>query len=98
MAPVMMEDIYYQLRSPSLLLSVADDNTRFCSLKRGDYVLCMGTTYVDRKRCAVLLHQTEEGETVHLLHRVSRFGRGKGEWREVNPMLVIALADRLPTL
>jgi hypothetical protein len=81
----------------TLELPIADSKKSF-KLRRMDAVLCIGITYVDRRRYAVLSHQTEDEEVLQLLHRVSRFNRGRGEWRELNPMLVIALADKIPTL
>lgn len=91
------EDHYYQLRSMTLELPIADTEKTF-RLRREDAVLCIGVTTQQRKRYAVLLHQDEGGETVHLMHRVSRFNRGRGEWRELNPMLVVALSDQIPSL
>lgn len=96
--PILKEDVYYQLRSPSLLLSVADSDA-VCLLARGNYVLCIGLTTIDGARFAILLYNNEAtGDEKRLLNRVSSFGRGKGEWRELNPMMVVALADVLPVL
>jgi hypothetical protein len=39
-----------------------------------------------------------EGKDIILYHRLSKLKRGPGEWREVNPMLVIAKADELPVV
>ena len=67
-------------------------------LYRGDLVICIGIDVTKGKRYAVLWHQDENEQQVGLLHRVSRWNRGAGEWTELNPMVVIALSDKLPTI
>lgn len=90
------EDVYYELRSPRLQLLKADENKQVWK-RRGDIFLCIGIIAQGRKRYAVLVHQNEDGDHETFRHRVSRYTRGKGEWRELNPMMVVALADRLPS-
>ncbi len=88
---------YYELRTPDLSFKVGVSGGTFI-LKRGSCVLCSGFVSIDRKKHVELLFQTEDGETKPLYHRVSRFNRGSGDWREMNSMMVVAMADKLPVL
>jgi len=89
------EDVYYELRSPRLQLFEADSGKAVWK-RRGDIFLCIGVLTERRKSYVILVHQNEDGDHETYRHRVSRYSRGKGEWRELNPMMVVALADRLP--
>lgn len=99
----MAPGFYYQLRSPhwKFLKGEVEGRKRY-ELKREDVVLCADIVRRDgvngRGRYAKLLHQTDDGDTISLFLRVSRSSRPPGTWRELNPMLVIALADKIPTL
>ena len=99
---ILKEGVYYQLRSPSLTYTDTDveDEKRF-TLRREDVVLCTAIVHRSGKsgrgRYARFLHQDADGETHTLFHRVSRTGRGRGDWNELNPMVVLARAEDLPT-
>ena len=84
---------YYQLRSRHLDTKIAGTQDKF-TLKREDVVLCIGFAR-ERGRMAILRFQQEDGEVLSLFHTVSRFNRGSGNWRELNPMLVISMADKI---
>lgn len=85
--------VYYQLRSRHLDVTLAGTQDKF-TLKREDVVLCIGfARHLGRQ--AFLRFQQEDGEVLSLFHFVSRFNRGAGNWRELNPMLVIAMADKI---
>lgn len=103
---VFQPDTYYELRSNVLIFSGNDvENWKIKTefkLTRGEIVLCteiipMRNGAQGRGRYARLVHRQDEHEWV-LYHRLSRLDRGQGQWNEVNPMIVLALADRLPTL
>ena len=94
-ALVLKPDTYYRVLSRKLDMGHLD-------LYREDIVLCTEIVhrshgYRGRGRYATLLH-LRDGQNVVLRHRVSSYGRGSGNWEEVNPMMVLALADQLPTL
>jgi len=88
--------VYYELRSRHLDVKIAGTQDKFV-LKRGNIVLCIGFAR-ELGRQAILRFQQEDGEVLSLFHTVSRFNRGSGNWRELNPMMVIALADEIPIL
>jgi hypothetical protein len=96
-------ETYYELRSNELFFTGKDvENSNEVKLVREEIVLC--TEIISRRaghngrgKYARLLLRRDGGEFV-LFHRLSRFDRGAGQWREVNPMIVLALADQLPTL
>lgn len=98
-------DTYYELRSNVLIFSGKDvENTKLKEIKltRNGVVLCTEICRArvggqGRGRYARFLHR-QDGVDLVLFHRISRFNIGAGEWREVNPMIVLALADQLPTL
>lgn len=97
---------YYELRSNVLLYSGKDvenwSSKSDFKLRRGEIVLCTGIVSMrygeqGRGKYARLVVASDGGEWI-LFHRLSRHSRGAGEWREVNPMIVLAKADALPTL
>jgi hypothetical protein len=102
---VLQPDVYYKLRSNVLLFSGQDvENWSLKSdfkLRRGEIVLCTAiVTRVGgqgRGKYAKLLVRSD-GDEWTLYHRVSRNNVGNAQWDEVNPMIVLAMADRLPTL
>ena len=100
---ILKEGVYYQLRSPYLTWTDTDvEDEKRLTLRREDVVLCTAIVHRSGKsgrgRYARFLHQDADGETRVLFHRVSRTGRGAGEWSELNPMIVLARAAELPTL
>jgi hypothetical protein len=101
--PQLRELTYYQLRTPEIRFERPDvDGCKRCVLSRGDYVLCV--EFLNRSgsngrgRYAKLLYQNEHGDRITLFYRVSRYNRGQAQWQELNPMLAIALSDKIPTL
>lgn len=104
-AVVFEPGLYYELRSNVLLFSGQDvENWSLKSdfkLRRKEIVLCTGfVTRVGgqgRGKYVKFLVRSDDAEWT-LYHRVSRLNVGSGQWIEVNPMIVLALADRLPTL
>jgi hypothetical protein len=94
---------YYELRSNELHFSGKDvENSGEFKLSRGSIVLCTQIISArkgekGRGRYARLLVRRGENDIV-LFHRLSRYSRGAGQWREVNPMVVVATADQLPTI
>jgi hypothetical protein len=96
-------ETYYELRSNELFFTGKDvENSDEIKLVREEIVLC--TEIISRRaghngrgKYARLVLRRGADEVV-LFHRLSRFDRGSGQWREVNPMIVLALADQLPTL
>lgn len=87
-------DTYYEVRSFEIEVE-GDDGP--VALRRGEVVLCIGFTSRGNKRFAGLVVRRDDVDVL-LQFRVSRFNRGKGNWRELNPMLALALADKIPTL
>lgn len=102
-APSIEEGAYYELRGAQIEFTGQEiEGAKKHWLRQGDIVLC--TEIVKgrvggqgRGRYARLLFRDEDGELV-LWHRVSRLNRGAGNWREVNPMIVLAKSGSLPTL
>lgn len=94
---------FYELRSNVMYFTGKDvENAKEIKLTRGEIVLCSDIIPMRKgeegrgKYARLLLHS--DGANFVLFHRLSRHGRGAGEWREVNPMIVLAKADALPTL
>jgi hypothetical protein len=98
--------VYYRhlcTRGSTTFFGVTDvENWATCvPLGPDEIVLCVDI--VKRKggkgrgRYAKLLH-TRGGREVVLYHRVSRNNIGSGNWEEVNAMMVLALADQIPTI
>jgi len=98
-------DTYFQLRSRNLVFDAQDvagtHEIGARTLRRDDIVLCKDIVYRKggrgRGKYARLLY-LEDGESLVLFHRVSKFGRGAGNWEELNPMMTLALAGEIPTL
>jgi len=96
--------VFYQHRcppgSPTLIPTQDVENYPVAiPLVRDDIVLCTGFVTRDRKRYAVMRHKrSDHHEDVTLYLRVSRLNRSSSHWREMNAMLVIACAEKLPTL
>jgi len=95
-ALVFETDKYYELRSRHLEVLIGGTRDKH-RLERHDRVVCKGFATQDLGRYAMLYFRKDD-ENMCLFHRVSRFNRGSGNWREMNPMLVIAMADQLPTV
>jgi hypothetical protein len=101
-------DTYYRhkCRPGNPLLFTVQDVENYpvaVPLSRDDIVYCDGFVTREgskgRGRYARLLtHRGGEHDKVVLFYRVSRNNRGQASWQELNPMLVIALADEIPTL
>ena len=95
-SPSFEAETYYELRSRHHKVKIAGTSDEFYELKRGDIVLCASEGTNAGQFGVFLFFRDPDGEQFTFFHRTSRFRRGAGNWRAVNPMVVIAKADQLP--
>lgn len=91
----MRPGMYYECRS-SRSLWIEDLDKESISgvrrVERGDFVLCDALVRRKRVRFARLILGSEA-----LYLRVSENDIPGGDWEEVNPMIVLSMADQLPS-
>lgn len=98
-SPLWEQGHYYELRSRVLSVLVAGTPKPYV-ISRGDIVLCGRFCSNDQVRGMIMRFKQEDGEEINLFQTCSRYRRTAGNWREVNPMMIIALAsdEKIPVI
>lgn len=93
---------YYRCLSPiTFYIQDVEDYPVAVPLGKNEVVVCEDIVFRTGGRGRgryVKLHNRRGGRDVVLYHRVSRNNIGSGNWEELNPMIVLALAPELPTV
>jgi len=100
-AQVFERDTFYECRSNLVFRKKDVEYGNQYVLLRSHIVLCEDIVFRNggegRGYYAKLRHRSAVGHEVVVYHRVSKNRIGRGDWEEANPMVVLALADQLPT-